>query len=66
MRSTGRVLQIEVSEPMMFVRQEVLVHEVASQLLLRHFFFFFFFFFFKEQGVSAEEENKITPIITNR
>jgi hypothetical protein len=64
MRSTGRVLQIEVSEPMMFVRQEVLVHEVASQLLLRHFFFFFFFF--KEQGVSAEEENKIIPIITNR
>jgi hypothetical protein len=52
---------------MMFVRQEVLVHEVASQLLLRHFFFFFFFFFFfKEHGVSAEEEIKITPIITNR
>jgi hypothetical protein len=50
---------------MMFVRQEVLVHEVASQLLLRHFFFFFFFFF-KEHGVSPEEEIKITPIITNR
>lgn len=47
---------------MMFVIQEVLVHEVASQLLLRHFFFFFF----EELGVSAEEENKITPIITNR